>query len=133
MFTLSQNRNETGKELRNAVFETLSSVMDANENVVCLEADLAGASKSSIVKEAHPDRYIQCGISEANMIGVAAGLSVEGFVPFVHTFAPFATRRVLDQLYLSGAYAIPSISMALILALQWHITAVRILLLKMCL
>lgn len=60
---------------------------------------------SQISKKSNPENFIQCGISEANMIGVGCGLSSEGFIPYVHTFGPFATRRVYDQIYLSGAYA----------------------------
>ena len=68
-------------------------------------ADLGGASGFTKIKKTNPERFIQCGIAEANMMGVAAGLSLTGFKPFTHTFAPFATRRVFDQLFLSGAYA----------------------------
>lgn len=105
MFKVRKDRSEKGKELRQVVYETLQEEMKNNDALLALEADLGGASGSAIIRKAYPDRYIQCGISEANMIGVAAGLSVEGFVPFVHSFAPFSTRRVLDQIYLSGAYA----------------------------
>ncbi len=105
MFKLVENRNETGKDLNITVYDTLVEVIDENDKVLALEADLAGASKSAIVQKERPNNFVQCGIAEANMVGVAAGLSVEGFVPFVHTFAPFTTRRALDQVYLSGAYA----------------------------
>lgn len=104
MFRLKESAS-VGKELRKVVMETLANVMDTQDEVVFFEADLAGASGSSLIQKRHPERYVQCGISEANMVGMAAGISTLGFVPFIHSFGPFATRRVLDQLYLSGAYA----------------------------
>ena len=105
MFTIAKDRNTKGTPLAKAVMETITELMDSDDKVVFLEADLAGASSSGIIQKKHPERYVQVGIAEANMIGTAAGLSLEGFKPFVHTFGPFATRRVYDQLYLSGAYA----------------------------
>ncbi len=87
------------------VVETLQDIMKENDKVVALEAILGGASGFTKIQKTNPDRFIQCGISEANMVGVAAGLSVTGFKPFVHSFGPFATRRVYDQIFLSGAYA----------------------------
>ncbi len=105
MFKLVENRNEMGKDLNITVYDALVDVINENDKVLALEADLAGASKSNIVQKAKPENFVQVGIAEADMIGIAAGLSVEGFVPFVHTFAPFSTRRALDQVYLSGAYA----------------------------
>lgn len=105
MFKLTDDRNATGADLRNVVMETLQKLIAENDKVVMLEADLGGASNSLKIKESNPDNFIECGISEANMMGVAAGMSSEGFVPFVHTFAPFVARRAFDQIYLSGAYA----------------------------
>ena len=105
MFKLAENRQEKGRELRYCVVETLQELMDSDDKVVAMEADLGGASGFTKIQQSNPDRFVQCGIAEANMIGVAAGLSVTGFKPFVHTFGPLATRRLFDQLYLSGAYA----------------------------
>ena len=105
MFKLAQDRSAMGKELRGVVVSTIQEMMQDNDKIVALEADLGGASKFSEIQKTNPDRFIQCGIAEADMVGVAAGLSTEGFIPFLHTFAPFATRRVFDQVYLSGAYA----------------------------
>ena len=105
MFQLAENRQETGRELRDCVVETLQELMKDDDKITALEADLGGASGFTKIKKTNPDRFIQCGIAEANMMGVAAGLSLTGFKPFTHTFAPFATRRVFDQLFLSGAYA----------------------------
>ncbi|MGM0165231.1 transketolase [Enterococcus sp. AZ135] len=103
MFTLADNR-EIGKELRATVVDALKDAMAADEKIVALDADLGGASKWTDLAKDAPDRFINIGIAEANMVGVAAGLSLTGYTPFIHTFGPFATRRVLDQIYLSGAY-----------------------------
>lgn len=105
MFQLAENRQEAGRELRDCVVETLQELMKDDDKITALKADLGGASGFTKIKKTNPERFIQCGIAEANMMGVAAGLSLTGFKPFTHTFAPFATRRVFDQLFLSGAYA----------------------------
>ena len=105
MFQLAENRQEAGRELRDCVVETLQELMKDDDKITALEADLGGASGFTKIKKTNPERFIQCGIAEANMMGAAAGLSLTGFKPFTHTFAPFATRRVFDQLFLSGAYA----------------------------
>ena len=76
-----------------------------NPNVVALTADLAGSLKlEGFIKE-FPERYVQCGISEANMIGVSAGLTIGGKIPFATTFANFATGRVYDQIRQSVCYS----------------------------
>ncbi len=105
MFTLASDRSAMGRELRTVFVETLQDLMKTDDRVVVLEADLGGASGTTKIAQSNPDRFVQCGIAEADMMGIAAGMSAEGFVPFVHTFGPFATRRVFDQVYLSGAYA----------------------------
>lgn len=105
MYTLVKDRSAMGQEMRVAVVETIQELMKTNDKVVALEADLGGASKFTNIQKSNPDRFIQCGIAEADMVGIAAGLSTEGFIPYIHTFAPFATRRVFDQIYLSCAYA----------------------------
>ncbi|EOH95367.1 transketolase family protein [Enterococcus pallens] len=104
MFTLAENK-EVGKELRATVVDALTAVMEKNDKVVALDADLGGASKWTDIAKTNPDRFINVGIAEANMVGVAAGLNLTGYTPFIHTFGPFATRRVLDQIFLSGAYS----------------------------
>ena len=105
MFKLVSDRSTNGRDMRLAVVQTIQDLMKINDKIVALEADLGGASKFTDIQKTNPDRFVQCGIAEADMIGIASGLSVEGFIPFVHTFAPFSVRRVLDQIYLSGAYA----------------------------
>ena len=68
-----------------------------HEDILVLDADLAGATKTSIFQKAFPDRHIDCGIAEANMINVGAGLSTMGYVPFCSTFAMFAAGRAYEQ------------------------------------
>ena len=75
-----------------------------NKNVVVLDADLASSTKTTYFAEEFPDRFIQCGISEQNMIGVAAGLASCGKIPFVSSFAVFVTKRPADQISISVAY-----------------------------
>lgn len=67
------------------------------KNLVVLDADLAGATKTGVFKAAYPERFFDCGIAEANMVNVAAGLSTMGLVPFVSTFAMFAAGRAYEQ------------------------------------
>ncbi len=74
------------------------------ENLIVLDADLAGATKTGIFKKAFPDRHIDCGIAEANMTGIAAGMSTCGKVPFISTFAMFAAGRAYEQVRNSIGY-----------------------------
>lgn len=74
------------------------------ENLIVLEGDLGGATKSTIFRDAFPDRHIECGIAEANMMGVAAGLSTTGIVPFVSSFAMFTAGRAYEQVRNSIGY-----------------------------
>ena len=67
-------------------------------DLVVLDADLAGATKTGTFQKAYPDRFFDCGIAEANMMGVAAGLSTMGLVPFASTFAMFAAGRAFEQI-----------------------------------
>ncbi len=91
--------------MRDVYCATLMELAGKNKSIVALDADLISSSGMKPFFKAYPDRAIQCGIAEANMIGVAAGLSLTGKVPFCHSFGPFATRRVCDQIYVSAAYA----------------------------
>ena len=92
-------------EMRRIFVDTLIDEMHINDKIIALEADLGGASGFTKIKEKFPKRFINVGIAEANMMGLAAGLSMRGYIPFVHSFAPFAVRRALDQIYVSGAYS----------------------------
>ena len=74
------------------------------ENVVVLDADLANATKTDKFKKAFPERHIDCGIAEGNMMGIAAGLSTTGKVPFASTFAMFAAGRAFEQVRNSVGY-----------------------------
>ncbi len=105
MFKLVENRNEKGEQLSTTLCLTVSELMNDDDKLVFIDSDLASPSGSSLIAKNHPDRFINVGIAEANMVGIASGLSIEGFKPFVHSFSPFASRRVFDQIYLSGAYA----------------------------
>ena len=73
-------------------------------NLVVLDADLAGATKTSVFQKAFPDRHIDCGIAEGNMVGVAAGLATAGKIPFASTFAMFAAGRAFEQVRNSVGY-----------------------------
>lgn len=96
---------ESQSEMRSAFCESMMALAEADERIFLLDADLMGAMGTKPFAARFPERTIDCGIQEANMIGVAAGLSAEGKIPFAHTFGVFATRRVCDQVYLSCAYA----------------------------
>lgn len=104
MFKLTDNQ-EIGKELRMVVVDTIKELMEENDRVIALDADLGSASGWTSLEGSSKERFFNMGIAEANMVGVAAGLSLEKFVPFIHTFGPFATRRVFDQMFISGGYA----------------------------
>ena len=69
---------------------------EGHDDLVVLDADLAAATKTGMFRKAHPDRHFDCGIAEANMMGVAAGLSTMGYVPFVSSFAMFAAGRAFE-------------------------------------
>ena len=77
---------------------------EGRDNLVVLDADLAAATKTGVFRKAYPDRHFDCGIAEANMMGVAAGLSTMGYVPFVSSFAMFAAGRAFEQIRNSVAY-----------------------------
>lgn len=96
-----QNEKETRAGFGEGIYE---AALD-NENIVALTADLAGSLKLGPFIKAFPERYVQCGIAEANMIGIAAGLTIGGKIPYTTTFANFSTSRVCDQIRQSVAYS----------------------------
>jgi transketolase len=104
-FMLTKENVPEKKEMRTAFCETLMELARENPEVVLLDADLMGAMGTKPFQAEFPERTIDCGIQEANMVGVAAGLSAAGKIPFVHTFGPFVTRRACDQVFMSAAYA----------------------------
>ena len=93
------------KDTRSGVGDGLTELGLKNENVVALCADLTGSLKMNEFKNNHPNRFFQVGIAEANMMGIAAGLTIGGKIPFTGTFANFSTGRVYDQIRQSIAYS----------------------------
>ena len=93
------------KDTRSGFGDGLTELGLKNENVVALCADLTGSLKMNDFKNNHPERFFQVGIAEANMMGIAAGLTIGGKIPFTGTFANFSTGRVYDQIRQSIAYS----------------------------
>ena len=93
------------KDTRSGFGAGLTELGKNNKNVVALCADLTGSLKMNDFKDNHPDRFFQIGIAEANMIGIAAGMTIGGKIPFTGTFANFSTFRVYDQIRQSVAYS----------------------------
>ena len=105
MFEVHEWFEQSPVLMRDVYCETLLDLALENENIVVLDADLISSSGMKPFFSRYPDRAIQCGIAEANMIGIAAGLSSMGKIPFAHSFGSFATRRACDQIMISAAYA----------------------------
>ena len=97
--------NTGNKDTRSGFGAGLTELGQTNENVVALCADLTGSLKMDEFKANHPERFFQVGIAEANMIGMAAGMTIGGKIPFTGTFANFSTGRVYDQIRQSVAYS----------------------------
>lgn len=97
--------NTGSKDTRSGFGAGLTELGQKNENVVALCADLIGSLKMDDFKKNHPERFFQIGIAEANMIGIAAGMTIGGKIPFTGTFANFSTGRVYDQIRQSVAYS----------------------------
>lgn len=93
------------REIRQAYCKALIDIANKDERLVVLEADLMKATGTTPFKDLFPERLINVGIAEANMLGISAGLCIEGYIPFAATFGCFASRRAFDQFYLSGNYA----------------------------
>ena len=93
------------QEMRVVYTQTLIELAEKNENIVVLEADLMKATGTASFKARFPERTFNVGVAEANMAGVAAGLSAAGKIPFAASFACFAARRAYDQFFISGNYA----------------------------
>ena len=89
---------------RESYGQALADLGTEYDDVVVLDADLAAATKTGVFKKAHPERFIDCGIAESNMIGVAAGLATTGKVPFASSFAMFAAGRAFEQVRNSVGY-----------------------------
>tara|TARA_A100001234_G_scaffold18512_1_gene14720 strand:+ start:617 stop:1582 length:966 start_codon:yes stop_codon:yes gene_type:complete len=93
------------KDTRSGFGDGLTELGKKNQDVVALCADLTGSLKMNEFKNNHPERFFQVGIAEANMMGIAAGLTIGGKIPFTGTFANFSTGRVYDQIRQSIAYS----------------------------
>jgi transketolase len=91
--------------MRDTYCNTLLGLAAENDKVVVLDADLMSSMGMIPFLEKYPEKTFNVGVQEANMIGVAAGLSATGLIPFAHTFGPFASRRCYDQIFLSVGYA----------------------------
>jgi len=102
---LDQIVSQGKKATRDGFGAAMSVLGETHPDVVALCADLVASLKIQPFIDAHPDRFFQCGISEANMMGIAAGLATSGKVPFTSTFANFSTGRVYDQIRQSIAYS----------------------------
>lgn len=105
MIALEQEIREEAQEMRAVFAEVMEELCAKDDRVVYLDADIINSIGMTKFWKAHPEKVVNCGIQEANMIGMAAGMSATGLIPFAHTFGPFATRRVMDQVFLSAAYA----------------------------
>lgn len=93
------------QEMRRVYSDFLAKVGEENDKIVAVEADLSSSMSTNKLGDILGKRYVNVGIMEQEMIGVAAGLAVQGFKPYLHTFGPFASRRVYDQVFLSLGYA----------------------------
>lgn len=91
--------------MRDAYCEALIAVAEEDPRIMCIDADVMYSMGTVPFAQKFPDRSINCGIQEANAVGLSAGLSITGFIPFFHAFGTFATRRAYDQVFLSCAYA----------------------------
>jgi transketolase len=87
-----------GRPMREAFGETVTALADDDPRIVVLDGDLGTSTRAEVFQRGHPERFLQMGIAEQNMLGVAAGLASCGFVPFVSTFVAFAVIRPLDQI-----------------------------------
>lgn len=94
-----------GKDMRQVYTDTLIELAKEDERICVLEADLMNATGTKRFKELFPDRFFDVGVAEANMVGIASGLSSEGKIPFAASFCTFASRRTFDQFFLSANYA----------------------------
>ena len=93
------------RTFKDVIGKTIINLLETDPDVIYLDADLMSTIGTYSYHQEHPDRAINCGVSEANMIGTAGGLAAAGFKPICHTFGPFASRRSFDQIFLSAGYA----------------------------
>lgn len=105
MWKLKRPEQAGSSELRTVLTEALEDLIREGKKIMVFDGDLAGASGFDKIKKAYPDHFIEGGIAEANMAGTAAGMSLRGYIPFIHSFSPFVSRRTADQVYMAGAYS----------------------------
>jgi len=105
LFTTHDVFEKDPKMMRETYCDTLIELALVNDNIIALDADLVSSSGMKPFFQRFPERAFNCGVAEANMIGIAAGLSGMGKIPFAHSFGCFASRRVCDQIMISAAYA----------------------------
>ncbi len=105
MFKLVDTILPETKEMRKILCETMMEMAKEDPSVVYFDCDVMNSIGMVPFAKEYPDRAVNCGIQEANMVAAAAGASATGLKPFTHTFGPFAARRVIDQVYISAAYA----------------------------
>lgn len=105
MYRVVKNIRPEEAEMRAAFAATMDELAAQDDSVVYFDCDVINSIGMTDFSKKYSDRCVDCGIQEANMIGAAAGASAIGLKPFTHTFGPFAARRVIDQIYISAAYA----------------------------
>lgn len=109
MFKLGYNGDYETCSFKEVFAETIEQLIREDSDVVYLDADLMNSFGTVQLPEKYPDQAIDCGIQEANMVGVAAGMSAEGKKPYCHSFGTFASRRCYDQVFMSVGYAHTSV------------------------
>jgi transketolase len=105
MFQVVYDGSKDKRQIKEVFPQVLKEMLAEDPDVFYLDADLMNSFGTIELAKEYPDRMVDMGIAEANMVGAAAGLSEVGFKPFVHTFGPFASRRVMDTAFISVAYA----------------------------
>jgi transketolase len=104
-YVITRAKNSEPKEMRGVYGEMLSKMASEDPRIVVLDADLMRANGTFDYREQFPGRWIDVGVAEANMVGISAGLSATGMIPFPATFTCFAARRTFDQFFISANYA----------------------------
>ena len=105
MYKVCEKIETEAVEMRSVFAQVMEEMQAKDSRLIYMDADLMNSIGMAKYWKEHPEKTINCGIQEANMIGVAAGMSATGLIPFVHTFGTFASRRVMDQVFVSAAYA----------------------------
>ena len=105
MYQVEEKIMPEAHEMRAVFAKVIADMAEEDSRVIYMDCDLMNSIGMAKYWKEHPDRAINCGIQEANMIGTAAGMSATGLIPFTNTFGTFASRRVMDQVFISAAYA----------------------------